>query len=71
MTRRTSIIIGFTIGYFGFFAIVAAVAYLVLMPFGYGYVGAELVGAYSAWCTINQWETVNQSLAEYLELHNC
>ena len=47
-------------------ALPVAVAYFLLQPFGYGYVGAELATAYFAWCTIDRWDIVNESLTTML-----
>ena len=69
MNTRNSAILGFCVGYFGAAMIPVVIAYLLLMPFGYGYVGAELVAAYFVWTTINQWEMVNLHLSEMLDKH--
>lgn len=67
MTARNQAILGFTVGYLGAALLLMLAAYLVLMPFGYGYIGAELAAAYYAWCTIQQWEMVNDRLTNMLE----
>lgn len=67
MTARNQAILGFTVGYLGAALLLMLAAYLVLMPFGYGYIGAELAAAYYAWCTIQQWDAVNDRLTNMLE----
>jgi riboflavin transporter FmnP len=69
VTTRNSAILGFTIGYVGMAAIVAGIGYFCLMPFGYGFIAAELIAAYFGWATIQQWDALNASLGEYLEQH--
>ena len=49
---------GFIVGYTGAWLLLVAIAHLILMPFGYGYVGSELMGAYCLWSTIRQWDIV-------------
>ena len=65
MTRNQAIF-AFSVGYTLMLAFLTGVAYLILRPFGVGYIGAELMMAYLCFCTVSQWETVNNSLSEML-----
>ena len=58
LTLNNYYTVGFVVGYAGAWALLVAIAHLILMPFGYGYVGSELMGAYCLWCTIRQWDEV-------------
>ena len=53
---------GYTLGYaFGFTltaTFLCAVSYIILAPFGIGYVGAELMAAYLGWITISKWDFI-------------
>lgn len=66
---RNYAILGYCIGYLASAAIACAVIYLVCMPFGIGYIGAEITGAYFAWATAYHWETINENLQAHLEAH--
>ena len=66
---RNYAIFGFCVGYLGAAFIACAAAYLVCMPFGIGYIAAEITGAYLAWATIDRWDILNAQLAEHLEAH--
>ena len=65
--QRSHAIAWFTVGYLGMAALVAGICYVLLMPFGYGYVGAELAAGWYAWQTAYRWEFINAYLAEMLE----
>ncbi len=43
--------------------------WLLLMPVGYGYIGAELVAGWLLWSTAYNWEILNLQLAVMLEEH--
>ena len=66
---RNYAIFGFCVGYLGAAFIACAAAYLVCMPFGIGYIAAEITGAYTAWATIVRWDHLNAQLAEHLKAH--
>lgn len=68
MSRSTAIF-AYAAGYSVTWLFATAIGYLVLMPFGYGYIGAELVFAYMAWATIYRWELVQLHLASYLDAY--
>ena len=70
MYNRSAAIAGFTVGSLGMAALMAGICYLVLMPFGYGYVGAELAAGWYAWQTAYRWEFINAYLAEMLEAYD-
>ncbi len=59
----------YTLGFaFGFLFVgfaLTTIAWLVLMPFGYGYISGELMAAYLSWSTIANWDTV--VIPSYLE----
>ena len=55
---KTSYTIGYTFGFGMSILIVVALGWLLLMPFGYGYIGAELLAAYTAWSVIHGWDRV-------------
>lgn len=61
---------GFIFGYVASFLLLAAIAHLILMPFGYGYVGSELMIAYATWCTIDQWDAVLDHYNKGLDKYN-
>lgn len=54
----TNYTIGFALGYAGACLILAVISHLILMPFGYGYIGSELMTAYCVWTTVLNWEVV-------------
>jgi len=56
---------GFAFGFLFAGFLVTAIAWLMLMPFGYGYISAELMAAYLTWTTIRNWDTV--VIPTYLE----
>ena len=45
------------------------IAYLVLMPFGYGFISAELTAGFTVWRTIQQWDYVITKYHEGLEMY--
>jgi len=55
---KTACTLGYIFGFSVSFLIVVALGWLFLMPFGYGYIGAELLSAYTAWCVIHGWDNV-------------
>ncbi len=68
MTRTTAIL-SFTIGYVGMLLLMIGAGWLLLMPVGYGYIGAELVAGWLLWSTAYNWEILNLQLAVMLEEH--
>ena len=66
---RNYAIFGYCVGYLLAAFTACAAAYLVCMPFGIGYVAAEITGAYLAWCTAYRWELLNEHLQAHLEAH--
>ena len=69
MNNATGYTLGFTLGYGGSWMLLCYIAYLMLMPFGYGYVSAELAGAYGIWCTVLRWDLLIQKYQEGLDLY--
>ncbi len=69
MNTRDAYTLGFTLGYAGTWFIICAIAYALLMPFGYGYVSAEIAAAYSVWCTINSWDALMKQYQEGLQTY--
>lgn len=67
MTRNKAIFC-FTIGYVLFALLFIAIGYLITMPFGIGYIGAELFATYTAFRTIQMWDDINKSLQLMLEI---
>ena len=64
---RNYAIFGYVIGFTFTVTVFCAIAYLVFMPFGIGYIGAELTAAFFAWCTAYRWELLNEHLQAHLE----
>lgn len=63
---RSYAIFCFAVGYSVVFLAFGALGFAILMPFGYGYIGAELGLAYMAWATILRWDYVQLQLASML-----
>lgn len=66
MTRDYAIL-AFTAGFTGMWLLFTAVAYLILRPFGVGYIGAELMCGYLAFSTAYRWEVVTGVLEAMLQ----
>jgi hypothetical protein len=64
---RNYAIAGYVVGFTFSVAVFCAIAYLVFMPFGIGYIGAELAFGYAAWGTAYRWELLNAHLQAHLE----
>ena len=67
VTTRNQAIFWMTFGFVLVNCFFTAVAYFILMPFGYGYVGAELAAGFLIWNTAYRWEFINEHFAAQLE----
>ena len=67
VTTRNQAIFWMTFGYVLAITVFTALAYLLLMPFGYGYLGAELCTGYLLWSTAYRWDHINEQFAARLE----
>jgi len=66
-TMRNYAIFGYVVGYLTTASLLCLVSFLVFLPFGIGYIGAELMGAFMTWATIQQWDSLNEHLRQHLE----
>lgn len=70
MTRRNYAILCYATGFAGMWLLLTAASWLILRPFGVGYIGAELMSGYLAWSTAYRWDYVNAHLEGMLQEHD-